>query len=83
MRTRKDWDLWEDDLLLKLVSEHGEKWRTISRAFKNVGGQRTDDALRHRWTRLITSDALNVLDVDNRDEILYTTKEIQDFINTL
>ena len=52
MRQRKDWEVQEDALLLKLISEHGEKWRLISRAFTSQGLDRTDDALRNRYARI-------------------------------
>ena len=52
MRQRKDWEVREDALLLKLISEHGEKWRLISRAFTSQGLDRTDDAIRNRYARI-------------------------------
>lgn len=81
MRQRKDWDPQEDALLLKLIAEHGERWRMISRAFTVEGFDRTDDALRNRYARIHVKSC--DMDFDDVHGVLYTLKEIEEFINTL
>lgn len=45
---RKEWQQWQDDAILEAVGRLGPKWRAISALFPD----RSDDAVRNRWTRL-------------------------------
>ena len=47
---RKEWSAEEDAAILAAVQRHGQKWRVIAAELPD----RSDDAVRNRWKRLVT-----------------------------